>query len=96
LYSYLYTDGKVDLSNIDFLKVSRGGLDGASGEEFLNLLSPKNSVIFTGYGRAPSALVINRLHYANEEGVLYRTDVHGDISVIINGENTYELELGGE
>ena len=96
LYSYLYDDGQVDLSNVDFLKVSRGGLDGASGEEFLNLLSPKNSVIFTGYGRSPSALVLNRLHYANEEGTVYRTDVYGNVSVIINGLNSYTIELGGE
>ncbi len=74
----------VNLFDVDFLKVSHHGADGATCKEFLDVLKPKNAVISVSgensYGH-PNTNVINRLVSSNFECNLYRTDVHGTISV---------------
>ncbi len=87
----LSADKKVDIKDIDFLKVAKGGKDGATGTDFVNLLRPKNAIVLTGENDSPSNLVITRLYYANANYQLYRTDVFGNIRVDIDGENSYKI-----
>lgn len=74
----------VNLYDIDFLKVSHHGSDGATCKEFLDVLKPKNAVISVSgensYGQ-PNTNTLNRLLLSNPDCNLYRTDVHGTISV---------------
>lgn len=55
------TTGYEELSNIDILKVSHHGSKSSSSEEFLQLLSPKMSIISAG--------VNNRYHHPSKEVV---------------------------
>ena len=81
----------IDLQNIDFLKVSNGGKDGATTTEFLNIIKPKNAVVFAGEGSTPENLVLRRLQLANEFYDLYRTDVYGSIAVKLLGNGEYQI-----
>ena len=89
-YNNAYFGHKVNMSSVDFLKVSSGGSDGASGEAFLSLLKPKNAVIATGGIRAPSNLVLNRLYNSNHVCKILRTDVYGNVDVDLMENQTYK------
>ena len=69
---------KYDLSNIDLLKVGHHGSNTSSGEEFINVINPKYSVISVGknnrYGH-PNEEVLNNLN----ESKIYRTDIDGSL-----------------
>ncbi len=88
---YEYYGLNVNLDNVDYLKISHHGSSDASCEEFLSVLAPKNAIISVGgnnnYGH-PSSQVLKRLQKANENYLLYRTDVNGSISVIGRGSQT--------
>lgn len=76
----------VNLENVDFLKVSHHGSNDASCSEFVRALKPENAVISVSgsnnYGH-PSDQVLSRLETANENVKIWRTDVHGIISVYV-------------
>ncbi|MBQ7236986.1 MAG: MBL fold metallo-hydrolase [Clostridia bacterium] len=87
VFSEYYAELGVNLENIDFLKVSHHGSNDASGNDFLSVLKPKNAIISVGgdniYGH-PNVDVLARLFNANQNYNLYRTDVHGTISVEVD------------
>lgn len=91
VYNTFYQNELVALEDIDFLKVSNGGADGCSGREFLELLKPKNAIIFTSGNSAPSNLVLNRLYESNKDYKLYRTDVYGTITVSQMSKGNYKI-----
>ncbi len=78
---------KVNLKNLDFLKVSHHGSSDASCDEFLEEICPKNAIISVGknsYGH-PSRAVIDRLISYNQNVSIWHTDVQGSVSVLIDG-----------
>ncbi len=79
---------KVNLTDIDFLKVSHHGSDDASGDEFLQALTPKNAVISVGgdnnYSH-PADATFARIRAANENCNIYLTSVCGTVSVFVDG-----------
>ncbi len=91
IYNAYYQNELVDLEDIHFLKVSNGGLDGGTGRELLEVLRPKNAIIFTSGDIAPSNLVLNRLYESNKDYKLYRTDVFGTITVSLTGNGNYQI-----
>lgn len=88
LYDGFFGDNKVNLEQIDFLKVSHHGSNDASCEEFLSLLQPANAVVSVGdnyYGH-PSTAALNRITKANADVNVWRTDTDGTISVFVDGD----------
>ena len=76
-----------ELGQVDFLKVAHHGSKYATGEELLNEISPKNSIISVGqnsYGH-PTWQVLNRLTMNNCN--IYRTDKLGSIIVNVTDDN---------
>ena len=69
---------KYNISNIDILKVGHHGSKTSSGEEFINEINPKYSIISVGknnrYGH-PNKEVLDNL----DESKIYRTDQDGSI-----------------
>ena len=93
--NYYDTNGiSVNLENIDFLKVSHHGADDASSLEFLQAIMPENAIISVGgnnnYGH-PNRNVLERLETVNPDYKLYRTDVHGAVSVNVNSDGSYQI-----
>ena len=74
---------KYNISNIDVLKVGHHGSRTSSGEDFINKIDPKYSVISVGknnrYGH-PNKEVLNNL----DNSKIYRTDQDGSIMIKIN------------
>lgn len=78
---------KVDLSDVDVLKVSHHGSKDASSQAFLNLLSPQAAILSMGQDNAyghPAAEALARLGGCGAR--LYRTDELGDIVLSVKGE----------
>ena len=79
-----YNGLSVDLYEIDFLKVPHHGANDGGSEEFLSVIKPKNAVISVGgnnpYGH-PTTALLERLLNANSNYKIFRTDVHGTVSV---------------
>lgn len=91
-YNVIYLNKiNVNLSQIDYLKLSHHGSDDASSQDFLNLLQPKNVIISVGannfYGH-PNSETLLRLDAMGIQYNLFRTDTQGKISVKLNG-NTF-------
>ena len=90
IYNIYHSNLEIDLSNIDYLKVSHHGADDASCDEFLLLLNPKNAIISVGndnyYGH-PSTDTLIRLQNICINYNLYRTDQLGTISVYKSDQN---------
>ena len=92
IYDLLFKskDIKVNLENIDYLKVSHHGSDGATKEEFLSLLRPKNFIISVGqdnfYGH-PKSEVLELIALICPESKIYRTDQNGTITIHKDNEN---------
>lgn len=94
LYDILYGKGRVKLKNIDFLKVGHHGGNDSSGQNFLDLIKAKNVVISVGGGNIynhPDTLVLNRIFQANQNVNFYRTDMEGNIKVVVNNRGKYEV-----
>lgn len=93
-FSYYGLD--INLKNVDFLKVSANGDDNATSQEFLDLIKPKNAVVSVSSmnKQCPSSAVISRLMGTDQDFNLYRTDVHGTITVEVkeNGEHTVKTQ----
>ena len=91
---YTYNELNVDLTYVDFLKVSHHGSADSTSDEFLQKLKPKNAVISVGgnnfYGH-PSTTLIARLLEHSPNYNLYRTDVHGTVSVGVNEFGVVEV-----
>ncbi|MBR1983157.1 MAG: MBL fold metallo-hydrolase [Clostridia bacterium] len=89
--AFKYYGLELNLENIDFLKVSSGGDSNATSIEFLELINPKNAVISVSSRNpnCPSSSVISRLINGRDNYGLYRTDVHGTVSVYVDGEGKY-------
>lgn len=73
-----YLINKYNLQNIDVLKVGHHGSKTSSGEEFINEITPKYSIISVGknnrYGH-PNDNVLENL----EDSKIYKTDLEGSI-----------------
>ena len=80
----------VDIEGIDYLKVSHHGADGATSNDFISLLKPKNFIISVGkenfYGH-PRSETLERILEICPESNLYRTDERGTITVHKNKNN---------
>ena len=89
-----FVDGRIDLYNIDFLKVAHHGADDCSSQDFLNIIQPQNAVLSVGgnniYGH-PSSRVIDRLYLANPNVNLLRTDVCGNITISVSASGEYAI-----
>ena len=83
----------VNLNGIDFLKIAHHGANDASGEEFLDVLKPKNAVISLGgdnyYGH-PSTETLARIYAANPACKILRTDLEGNVSVFVGEDGAVE------
>lgn len=94
---YLKSAGKerIDFSDIDFLKVSHHGSADASGEEFLQTITPKNAVVSVSgdnrYGH-PSQDALDRILSANKDCNIYLTSVEGTVSVLVDGSGTVTVK----
>ena len=92
LYDWFSTTYGIDinLEDIDYLKVSHHGADGATCEEFISLLNPKNFIFSVGkenfYGH-PKTEVIERILGFCPNSLMYRTDQVGTISVHKDKQN---------
>ena len=84
VYDLYYNDLSINLTGVDYLKLSHHGSNDASCEEFLSLLRPKNVIISVGndnfYGH-PSSDTLLRIQTICIEYNLYRTDQHGTITI---------------
>jgi competence protein ComEC len=90
----LYHKDRVNLYDIDFLKVGHHGDEDSSSQEFLDILKPKNAIISVGgnnvYGH-PSTRVINRITTTNENCRILRTDVLGNVYVSVDKNGEYKI-----
>lgn len=93
MYENFYngTGVELDFNQIDFLKLSNGGAEEGTSEEFLQLISPRNAVVFAGAGVVPNTITLRRISIENEFYNLYRTDVYGTVTVKIIDEKQYDV-----
>jgi beta-lactamase superfamily II metal-dependent hydrolase len=77
------------------LKVGHHGSKYASAEDFLQRVKPEFAIISCGawnrYGH-PSQAVLDRLRAANTNIKLYRTDLHGEITITTRGANEINVK----
>ena len=87
--------GRADLTST-VLKVPHHGADTSTTSEFLAVVSPQVAVISCGadnkFGH-PSVEVVSRLERKLGGGNIYRTDEHGTIDFITDGERLW-VEVG--
>jgi competence protein ComEC len=87
LLNNVATEGQVDLSSLDCLKVAHHGSKTSSSEEFITKISPKLALISCGidnsYGH-PSARTVETLKSAGCD--IYETDQCGQISLYYTGD----------
>jgi competence protein ComEC len=77
----------------DVLKAGHHGSITSSQEEFLKKVNPQIAIIMVGEGNKfghPSLRTIKRLEKLNIKS--FRTDLHGTIDIISNGQNLYIKE----
>jgi len=83
--------GKYNLKDIDFLKVGHHGSNSSSGQEFINSINPKYSLILVGennrYGH-PKDSVLDTL----AKSKIYRTDLDGSIEIKLNNKG-YKVDI---
>ena len=79
---------KQEVLNADILKVAHHGSKTSSIKEFINAVNPKYAVIGVGkdnkFGH-PSEKTLETLNDKNVK--IYRTDISGEITIIIDGNN---------
>lgn len=85
IYQNLYhKDLDIDLTNVDYLKVSHHGSSDATGQEFLQFINPKNAIISVGaqnfYGH-PNSETLTRIRDLCPDCSIFRTDLSGTISI---------------
>ena len=84
LYDAFFGNGKVNLYDIDLLKISGHGRSDATSEDFLQVLNPDNAVISCGAANPPNTETLKRLYKRNGKTALYRTDLNGNVTVKID------------
>lgn len=91
LYDICFGKGKINLDKIDFLMVSNHGSNNATCLDFLSLVKPRNAIISVGtnYYGYPSTTVINRLFSSNVDLSLYRTDLNGTVTALVDTDGEY-------
>jgi len=81
------------------LKVGHHGSKYASAGDFLQRVKPEFAIISCGawnrYGH-PSQAVLDRLRAANTNVKLYRTDLHGEITITTRGNNEINVKSAKE
>jgi competence protein ComEC len=81
--------------DVTVLKAPHHGSDDAVSERFLDVARPEVVVISVGHGNGfghPSAAALHTYpRYARE---VYRTDVHGQVTVLGFEDGSYEVRLG--
>lgn len=81
------------------LKVGHHGSKYASAEDFLQRVKPEFAIISCGawnrYGH-PSQAVLDRLRAANTNIKLYRTDLHGEITITTRGATEINVKAAKE
>lgn len=89
----------INLTDIDFLKVSHHGSSDASGAEFLQRITAKNAVVSVGgdnrYGH-PDKAVLSRIAAANEDCKIYLTSEYGTVSVLVDGNGTATVKTANK
>lgn len=87
------------LPNVDILKVAHHGPNASSASTFLEAISPRISIISVGatnqYGH-PTADALNRIGCAADGSWIFRTDVHGTVTISVDDEGKayYTTEKG--
>lgn len=74
----------------DILKVAHHGSKTSTTENFLELINPKNCLIGVGKNNLfghPSNEIVERLEKLDVK--VYRTDINGEISIIVNNKGKY-------
>lgn len=84
LYDAFFGNGKVNLYDIDLLKISGHGRSDATSEYFLQVLNPDNAIISCGAANPPNTETLKRLYKRNDKTALYRTDLNGNVTVKID------------
>lgn len=85
-------ESRLDLSDVEVLKVAHHGSKYSTGEEFLKLVQPELAVISVGknsFGH-PTEEVLERL--SNQAIKLLRTDQEGTIEVVSDGRKWYHTQ----
>lgn len=85
IYQNLYhKDLDIDLTNVDYLKVSHHGSSDATGQEFLQFINPKNAIISVGaqnfYGH-PNSETLTRIRDLCPNCSIFRTDLSGTVCI---------------
>ncbi len=84
---------RMHLLKSDILKVGHHGSKSSSCENFINVVNPKCAVIGVGknnnFGH-PNEEVLNRFKKLN--CYIYRTDLNGEIEVIVNHSGKYKIK----
>ena len=78
---------------VDILKVAHHGSKTSSIEEFLKLAMPETALIGVGQRNTfghPNEGVLQRLKEINAK--IYRTDLNGEITIIVNLKGNYKIE----
>lgn len=98
-YDFLYGEGKINLEDIDVLKVAHHGASDSVFSAFHYLLNAKHCVISVGRGNLyghPNSQTIEKLVAMNSDCKILRTDVYGNITFNSNGEGLkITTEKGG-
>lgn len=84
LYDEFFGNGKVNLYDIDLLKISGHGRSDATSEDFLQVLNPDNAIISCGAANPPNTETLKRLYKRNGKTSLFRTDLNGNVTVKID------------
>lgn len=88
----LYYGDRVDIKNVDFLKVADHGSENASFYEFIANVSPDNAIISCGGRKAPDKSTLLNLTTSNPNSEIFRTDSQGTITVSILSNGMYSIK----
>lgn len=94
LYDAFFGNGKVNLYDIDLLKISGHGRSDATSEDFLQVINPDNAIISCGAANPPNTETLKRLYKRNGRATLFRTDLNGNVTVKIDsGKLTFSSSM---
>ncbi len=85
------------VSTVTVLKASHHGSRDAVSPAWLSATKPKAVVISCGAGNAygyPDPWALR--YYETVAAEIYRTDLHGDVTVFARDDGTYEVRIGGK
>ena len=92
-YNTAIGQGVINISFVDFIKLSHHGNAGASCTEFLELTYPKNAIITIGgdSSKYPASSVLTRLVKINPNVNIARTDFNGNITVCVHANGSVQM-----